>query len=97
MTPGNDEVWLALVVDAWSRTSRTGVVTFAGSTGVLKSRSGIRILPDQVATNWPPEHQIQAIGDRPQAIALDRALHGTTTRYGMRTADFVAMQLEYSK
>jgi hypothetical protein len=26
---------------------------------------------------------------------LDEALHGITIRYGVRTADFVAMQLEY--
>ena len=35
------------------------------------------------------------IGNR--RSALDEALHGITARYGMRTADFVAMQLEYPR
>jgi hypothetical protein len=33
----------------------------------------------------------------PPARALDAALHGIAARYGERTADFVAMQLEYPK
>jgi putative intracellular protease/amidase len=97
LVPGVDEVSLALVADAWSRTYRSRAVTFAGTAGALETRNGIRILPDQVATSWPAEHLIQAIGDRPPALALDQALHGITARYGMRTADFVAMQLEYPR
>jgi putative intracellular protease/amidase len=97
LVPGVDELSLALVADAWSRTYRSRVVTFASAAGALETRNGIRILPDQVATSWPAEHLIQAIGDWPPAIALDQALHGITARYGMRTADFVAMQLEYPR
>jgi hypothetical protein len=97
LVPGVDEVSLALVADAWSRTYRSRAVTFAIAAGARETRNGIRILPDQVATSWPAEHLIQAIGDRPPAIALDQALHGITARYGRRTADFVAMQLEYPR
>jgi putative intracellular protease/amidase len=97
LVPGVDEGSLALVADAWSRTYRSRAVTFAGAAGALETRNGIRILPDQVATSWPTEHLIQAIGDRQPAIALDQALHGITARYGMRAADFVAMQLEYPR
>jgi putative intracellular protease/amidase len=97
LVPGVDEVSLALVADAWSRTYRSRAVTFASAAGALETRNGIRILPDQVATSWPAEHLIHAIGNRPPAIALDQALHGITARYGMRTADFVAMQLEYPR
>jgi putative intracellular protease/amidase len=97
LVPGIDEVSLTLVADAWSRTYRSRAVTFAGAAGALETRNGIRILPDQVATSWPAEHLIRAIGDRQPAIALDQALHGITARYGMRTADFVAMQLEYPR
>ncbi len=95
LTPGLDEVSLALVADAWSRTYRSRAVTFSRTDGAQQSRYGIRILPDQVATSWPAERLLPAIGDRPPASALDDALDGISTRYGMRTADFVAIQLEY--
>jgi putative intracellular protease/amidase len=97
LAPGVDEVSLALVADAWSRTYRSRAVTFAANAGALESLGGIRILPDRVATGWSAEHLLPAIGKWRPAEALDRALHGIAARYGMRTADFVAMQLEYSK
>ena len=88
---------LALVADAWSRTHRSRAVTFAGNASAQQTRTGIRILPDQVATSWPAERLLPAIGDRQPAAALDQALHGIVTRYGRRTADLVAMQLEYPR
>ena len=95
IAPGVDEVSLALVADAWSRTYRSRAVTFSPANGPKESRNGIRILPDRVSASWPAEHRLPAIGARPPARALDDALQGITTRYGPRTADFVAMQLEY--
>jgi putative intracellular protease/amidase len=97
LTPGIDEVSLALVSDAWSRTYRSRAVTFASTAGALATRNGIRILPDRVATNWPAEHLLPAIGDRPPAKALDEVLHAIAARYGVPTADFVAVQLEYPR
>ena len=94
---GVDEVSLALVADAWSRTYRSRAVTFSPTNGQKESRNGIRILPDQLSASWPAEHRLPAIGARPPAEALDDALRGITTRYGSRTADFVAIQLEYPR
>jgi hypothetical protein len=37
------------------------------------------------------------MADTPPAKALDRTLRDITARYGARTADFVAMQLEYPR
>lgn len=96
VAPGIDEVSLALVADAWSRTYRSRAVTFAPSDAAQPSRNGMRILPDQIATNWPAERVLPAI-DRQPAKALDQALQRIADRYGARTAGFVAMQLEYSK
>lgn len=96
LKPGIDEVSLALVADAWSRTYRSGAVTFAADAGALQTRHGIRILPDRVASDWPMDRTLPAIADRP-ALALDHALAGIAARYGGRTADFVAMQLEYPR
>jgi len=97
LTPGVDEVSLALVADAWSRTYRSRAVTFSRTNGAQQSRNGIRIVRDRVGASWPAEHLLPAIGDHQPARELDEALHGITTRYGMRTADFVAMQLEYPR
>jgi len=91
---GVDEVALALVADAWSRTYRSRAVTFAAADGALETRNGIRILPDQVAASWPAGRLLPAIGGRPPAQALDDALNGIESRYGTGTADVVAMQLE---
>ena len=97
LKPGVDEVSLALVADAWSRTYRSRAITFAPAAVGLRTRNGIRIVPDQVATSWPAEHLLAPIADQPPAAALDQALHDIETRYGMQTANFVAMQLEYPR
>jgi len=94
---GADEVSLALVADAWSQTYRSQALTFARTAGALRSRNGIRILPDEVATDWPAARRLPEIGDRKPAEALDSALGGIAARYGTRTTDFVAMQLEYPR
>jgi len=97
LVPGMDEVSLALVADAWSRTYRSRAVTFAGTAGAQQTRNGLRVLPDQVAASWPAERRLPAIGDLPPAKALHQALLGIESRYGVSTADFVAMQLEYPR
>jgi putative intracellular protease/amidase len=97
LAPGVDEVALALVADAWSRTYRSRAVTFAGTASAQQTRNGIRIVPDQVVPSWPAERRLPALGERPPAVALDQALHGIAARYGRRTADLVAMQLEYPR
>ena len=94
---GVDEVSLALVTDAWSRTFRSQAVTFARAAGAQQSRNGLRILPDEVAASWPAERLLPSVGDRKPAQALDDALQGIAARYGTRTTDFVAMQLEYPR
>jgi len=97
LTAGVDEVSLALVADAWSRTYRSRAVIFAAGEGALESRNGIRIVPDRVAQDWPGEELVPPVLDRQPAKALDDALTGIGTRYGTGTADFVAMQLEYPR
>src|SRR6185369_13350040 len=77
---GVDEVSLALVADTWSRTYRSQAVTFASAAGALQSRSGIRILPDEVATSWPAARRLPEIGDRKPAEALDDTLRAITAR-----------------
>ena len=97
LAPGVDEISLALVADAWSRTYRSRAVTFAGTAPALETAGGIRILPDQVAARWPAEQLLPAIGGRRPAEALDDALRDIASRYGTGTANVVAMQLEYPR
>lgn len=97
IAPGIDEVSLALVADAWSRTYRSRAVTLTDGPGAVETRSGLRIVPDQAGVAWPAERRVPGFADRRPAQALDDTLAGIAGRYGSRTADFVAMQLEYPR
>ncbi|MGL9616798.1 DJ-1/PfpI family protein [Bradyrhizobium sp. U531] len=97
LTPDVDEVSLALIADAWSRTSRSRALTFATTAEARISRGGLRILPDQVAADWPAKLTPPAAIALPPARALEQTLRDIDARYGARTADFVAMQLEYPR
>jgi putative intracellular protease/amidase len=97
LTAGIDEVSLALVADAWSRTYRSRAETYAATADGQLSRNGLLIVPDRVQAGWPKGQRVPPIGDRPPALALDDALQAIAKRYGNRTADLVAMQLEYPR
>jgi putative intracellular protease/amidase len=94
LTPSVDEVSLALVADAWSRTYRSRALTFSASAGAMASRGGIRIVPDRVVSTWAAAHRLPAVQAPPGRI-LDDTLRAIAARYGPRTANVVAMQLEY--
>jgi putative intracellular protease/amidase len=94
---GVDEVALALVADAWSRTFRSNASTLAAKRDVVKSRNGVRIVPDQVETNGPQGGRVSLFPDVKPANALNLTLDAITARYGNRTTDVVAMQLEYQR
>jgi putative intracellular protease/amidase len=97
LQPGIDEVSLALVADAWSRTYRSKATTFATSSEPVETRNGIRVLPERTATDDPAEMRIDSFAHRRPVDALDQALLAITARYGERTANVVAMQLEYPR
>ncbi|MFT4099564.1 MAG: DJ-1/PfpI family protein [Burkholderiaceae bacterium] len=97
LRPGSDEAALALTADAWSRTYRSKVVAFAASDATIVTRGGVRIRPDEVASEPPARrHRLRVDGQRP-VQALDQALLAIGARYGPDTADVVAMQLEYPR
>ncbi len=97
LEPGMDEVSLALVADAWSRTYRSSATTYAASSGAVETMNGLRILPDRAAADWPEGRQVPVFSDGKPADALDRTLEAITTRYGAPTTSVVAMQLEYPR
>lgn len=94
LTPGIDEVSLALMADAWSRTYRSRAVTFASAPGGIDTLGGIRVVPDEIASSWPAERLLPAVGDRPASV-LNETLGAIARRYGTATASVVAVLLEY--
>jgi putative intracellular protease/amidase len=97
LPPGIDEVSLALVADAWSRTYRSRAVTYASAAGAIESANGVRIMPDRVASGWPTDRMLPPVGRHKPSEALDQALAGIRDYYGARTAGIVATQLEYPR
>ncbi len=97
LAPGIDEVSLALVADAWSRTYRSRAVTFSSSADAIPTRGGLRVVPDEAAADWPAEMRVAAFAGRPPAQAFDDTLRAIAARYGTETAELVATQLEYPR
>ncbi len=92
---GIDEVSLALVADAWSRTYRSRVTTFAPDHGAIISRNGMQIMADRTATASDKGTAVPAVEMMHPAVALTSTLAAIDKRYGAPTASVVAMQLEY--
>ena len=97
LQPRMDEVSLALVADAWTRTYRSDAVTFAASASEVVTANGVRVLPDRAAVDWPKDRQVSTFPDEQLVRALDQTLEAISERYGEPTANVVAMQLEYPR
>ena len=95
LQPGVDEVSLELVADAWSRTYRSRAVTLGESSAAIRTRSGIRVVPDQAGKDWPKEDLVATLAERAPVEALNATLSSIESRYGASTRNVVAMQLEY--
>lgn len=94
---GVDEVSLALVADAWSRTYRSRVVTFTGDGQARRSRSGLEILPDAATTSRSTDGLLDSAIARRPVPALTETLQAIADHYRTDTADLVALQLEYAQ
>ena len=92
---GVDEVSLALVLDAWSRTYRSTVAAVAARSGPIRTRHGVTVLPDATSGQGVAVTGVAGALTRRPARALDQTLRDIAGRYGEPTARVVAMQLEY--
>ena len=90
--PGSDEVSLALVADAYSRTYRSQALMVSTGAGEIRSLHGLILVPD---TAGKPDRMLPAFDGMRPVQALDWALDGIADSYGASTAEFVAMQIEY--
>ncbi|MBC8025307.1 MAG: DJ-1/PfpI family protein [Steroidobacteraceae bacterium] len=91
---GVDEVSVALVADALSRTYRSRVETYASDSAALVTKSGLRIVPDSARKGWVSGTQLEPFWERPPPLALEAAMAEVGKRYGMKTRKIVATQLE---
>ena len=87
---GSDDIALALVADAWSRTYRSQAVALAP--GPVRLASGLLLLADPTdAVSWT-----QPLSEHPAPCQLDDTLLAIASRYGAATSRWVATQLEYA-
>jgi putative intracellular protease/amidase len=91
-----DEVSLALVADAYSRTYRSAAFTVATSSA-LTTKHGLTLLPDRRPNDDRTADMLPPLDRLPAAEALDRTLDAISERYGDSTADLVALQIEYPR
>jgi putative intracellular protease/amidase len=93
LTPGFDDVAVALTADAWSRTGRSqahGV----GHGAEVRSRAGLVWLTDG-ADDSKAKHRLDATQPPADVPLFDGILETIAARYGLSTAKGVAIDFEY--
>ena len=95
---GTDEITLALLADAYSRTYRSHALAVAASNLPILTRGGLRLLPDRTSgAADAPRRMLPSPDAMPAVPGLDAALAGMADSYGHGTAAFVALQMEYPR
>ncbi|MBE9101671.1 DJ-1/PfpI family protein [Vacuolonema iberomarrocanum] len=92
-----DEIALALITDAYSRTFRSKVVSLMADNGQAKTKHSLVILSDKAThSNKKINREIALKSDTKPVSLFDRTLQEIEQFYGVATARFIALQLEYS-
>jgi hypothetical protein len=98
VSAGVDEIALALVADAYSRTYRSQAVSVSDSQAQILTRHGLHLLADvAVGTSKVPDRMLPRFDSIAPVRTLDWALDGIAEAYGEPTAAFVALQIEYGE
>jgi putative intracellular protease/amidase len=95
---GVDDIALALTADAYSRTFRSKAYATSSTSDAVKTRHGLTLLPDRKSgrsRDWRPVDLMASGG--PPGKFLDAALDSIGQKFGQRTSNFVALQLEYAQ
>ena len=90
---GMDELGIAFVADAWSRTYKSQCLTVANA-DMIVTANGMIMIPDQGYDATSEFEMLPAPTSIP-GESLDGALNEIAARYGRATASLVALQLEY--
>jgi len=89
---GTDDIALALMADAWSRTGRASIEAVSASGRPVTLRSGL-VLMAQPAGDGAPHLPLSAALKPVQQ--LDRTLCEISERYGASRRDWVMLEMEY--
>ncbi|MEM7769359.1 MAG: DJ-1/PfpI family protein [Cyanobacteria bacterium P01_A01_bin.37] len=93
---GIDEIALALVTDAYSRTLRSKIVSLTPADGCVKTKRNLVILPNKIVrVKKRIDRTIELQNTLPPISLLDITLQKIQQLYGAATAKFIALQLEY--
>lgn len=96
VTPGIDEIALAITADAYSRTGRSHAYAVAASSEPVTTRHGLVLLPDRMASDAKAVDVVLPSSDAaPSARTFDTVLASIAARYGRNTAYGVALDFEY--
>ncbi|MBV8138962.1 MAG: transcriptional regulator, partial [Deltaproteobacteria bacterium] len=94
VSTGVDEIALALITDAYSRTYRS--LALSVSQSPIRTRRGLLLLPDVAAgTSKVTDRMLPSFDSIAPVRTLNWALDGIGEAYGEPTAAFVALQIEY--
>lgn len=98
ISPGVDEIAMALTLDAYSRTGRSHAYALAASPLPVKTRHGLTVYPErwQGGTEFV-DFKLPTAGDMPSARVFNNVLDEIGQRYGVLTAAGVALVFEYPR
>lgn len=94
VTPGVDDLGLAMTADAYSRTGRSQAFSYAPSRAPTRTRAGLVLLPDQDAPAFD-ERTLPSLQYGPERPLFDQVLASIARQYGRSTARGVAFAFEY--
>lgn len=92
---GVDEIALAITADAYSRTGRSMLHALSASSELVRTRSGLMIVPDTLGGGHAMDRELPALDATPSAQWFPKALDGISRLYGRNTAYGVALNFEY--
>jgi putative intracellular protease/amidase len=95
ITDGVDEVTLALMADSYSRTYRSKALALSKTQSEVVSKHGLTILIDEGQDETSFSRVIELEDNIKAGDILDTTLKDIERLYGLGTAKFVALQLEY--
>jgi transcriptional regulator GlxA family with amidase domain len=95
LADGVDEITLAVVADAYSRTGRSHAVSVAANNAPVTSRYGLRFLPDVAGAATSVDVLLPTLAGVAGGKVFDTTLAAIEARYGQRTAYAVALDFEY--
>jgi putative intracellular protease/amidase len=94
--PEVDEIRVALIADVYARTRRSTTLVVSDSTKPVRTRRGLAIHADRRSgVDEAPGRMLSLLDHVPPVQVLDHALSDIAIGYGIRTAAFVALSMEY--